>query len=456
MKKITLSLYAVALALLALPASCEREPIDEPVVPTFELALRLEYPEGFAPAPGVRVTLRNTITGTIDETTTDADGLASFTAIAGVYEATGAEERTDEVYRYLLNGLKGDITITADWSGDEIVLPLTLTTIAKPVEGDYSALGKLIIKELYIGGCQKDDGSGSFQRDPYMIIYNNSSQPATIENLAFGALFPHNAHATNNFLVDGVLTYADLGWLPSAYGAWYIPNADTLAPGEQRIIAMNGALDHTQTYRNSVNLANPAYYVAYHPESGYTNTTYHPAPSELIPTSHYLRAIRLPNVTANAWTFSVNSPAFLLFAPASGTSLVDFAANPDNLVLHGASASQVAIKVPVDWVVDGVEVYAKGEAASKKRLTPAVDVGYIDYTNAQGYTVYRNVDKVATEAILSNAGKLVYGYSLGVEATDPSGIDAEASLKNGAHIIYKDSNNTTNDFHMRSRASLRD
>jgi hypothetical protein len=67
------------------------------------------------------------------------------------------------------------------------------------------------------------------------------------------------------------------------------------------------------------------------------------------------------------------------------------------------------------------------------------------------------VDKTATEAILGNAGKLVYGYSLGYEeSTDPSGIDAEASIKNGAHIIYKETNNTTNDFHQRSQASLRD
>jgi hypothetical protein len=85
-----------------------------------------------------------------------------------------------------------------------------------------------------------------------------------------------------------------------------------------------------------------------------------------------------------------------------------------------------------------------------------VNVGYISYTNNYGNTLYRNVDKAATEAILGNAGKLVYNYSLGVgESTDPSGIDAEASIRNGAHIIYKETNNTTQDFHQRSRASLR-
>jgi len=40
--------------------------------------------------------------------------------------------------------------------------------------------------------------------------------------------------------------------------------------------------------------------------------------------------------------------------------------------------------------------------------------------------------------------------------TDISGIDAEASLKNGAHIIYMDTNNSTNDFHERLKCSLRE
>jgi hypothetical protein len=46
---------------------------------------------------------------------------------------------------------------------------------------------------------------------------------------------------------------------------------------------------------------------------------------------------------------------------------------------------------------------------------------------------------------------------LGVDgSTDGSGIDAEASMKNGAHIVFIDTNNSTNDFHERQKCSLRD
>jgi hypothetical protein len=113
--------------------------------------------------------------------------------------------------------------------------------------------------------------------------------------------------------------------------------------------------------------------------------------------------------------------------------------------------------VPTSWILDGIEVYnAGGENVSKKRLTADIDAGYVSLTNKLGHTLYRNVDKEATEALPENAGKLVYNYALGVgNSTDPSGIDAEASIKQGAHIIYQDTNNSTNDFHERQKFSIR-
>lgn len=82
-------------------------------------------------------------------------------------------------------------------------------------------------------------------------------------------------------------------------------------------------------------------------------------------------------------------------------------------------------------------------------------------TNKLGYSIYRNVDKEATEALPENEGKLVYNYGLGTTtinggtSTDLSSIDAEASIANGAHIIYMDTNNSMNDFHQRRVASLK-
>ena len=71
-------------------------------------------------------------------------------------------------------------------------------------------------------------------------------------------------------------------------------------------------------------------------------------------------------------------------------------------------------------------------------------------------------DGDAYAIIEGNKDKLVYNYAMGtvdIESkhgtTDPSGIDAEASMTNGAVIIYKDTNNSGNDFHLRQKSSLR-
>ena len=80
-------------------------------------------------------------------------------------------------------------------------------------------------------------------------------------------------------------------------------------------------------------------------------------------------------------------------------------------------------------------------------------------TVGKGRSAYRNVDKEATEALPENAGKLVYNYSLGTAdeggSTDPSGIDAEASIAAGAHIIYSQTNDSGKDFHQRKIVSLK-
>jgi hypothetical protein len=450
MKKITFYLYVAAFALLVLPASCDKTPEENPVK-TFDLAVRLTYPEGFAPAADVKVTLRNTITGSVDEKATNAEGAATFTVTAGVYEAAATERRSVNGSLFLFNGVNS-ITVADDYAGNT---PLSITLTE-------SKASQIIIKEVYTGGCPKDDGSGAFQRDPYVIIYNNTDVPTTLDNLAIGGPLPANAQGSNAFIgTDGKLSYENEGWMPSGFGVWQFREAVTIGAGQQVVIALNAAINHTNpggtltVYSQSINFANPAYYVT-HDLEVWNNSTYYPSPSEVIPTSHYLKAYKLAGATGNAWVLSTTSPGFFFFRPADGIDLGAYAATETNRVTT-TSASQVALKVPVDWIFDGVESFLKGNTGNKKRFPASIDAGYVYHSSGSGYTIYRNVDKEATEAIPENAGKLVYGYSLGTEdSTDPSGIDAEASSKAGARIIYQDTNNSTNDFHLRSRASLRD
>ena len=320
---------------------------------------------------------------------------------------------------------------------------------------------QIIIKEIYNGGCPMDEGTDMFHMDKCIILYNNCPQQAVVNNLCFGMATPYNAESPSINTIygeDGRLVYESEGFTPAQNAIWYYPHSLVIEPYTQVVINVHGAIDNTQTYSQSVNYANKDYYCMYDPESGYNNTKYYPTPADVIPTSHYLKTVKYGQ--GNAWPLSTTAPALFIFQPQN-MDPVTFANNADNLwYAPGVAQTPVyaCVKVPNEWIIDAVEVFnAAKKEDSKKRLTADLDVSYVYLTNKLGHSLYRNVDKEMTESLAENNGKLVYGYALGVDgSTDASGIDAEASMRNGAHIIFQDNNNRSEDFHERQKCSLRE
>lgn len=370
--------------------------------------------------------------------------LALFTLIA-----VNAQAQTWRMVITMTNGDKEEIS-TEDIRGIEYV--------QSTVHQEDKNADQIIIKEIYNGGVMLDDGSKSYHFDKCIILYNNCPQQAVVNNLCFGFCSPYNAQGNNNnYSENGKLSYESLGFIPALNGIWYYPHSLVIEPYSQVVVNVHGAIDNTQTVSNSVNYANKDYYCMYDPESGYDHTSYYPTPADVIPTSHYLKAIRYG--LGNGWALSNTAPAVYIFQTKNATPDV-YATSADNQWYDGGKSHQESghcIKVPNEWIIDGVEVYTNSKKDDcKKRLTADIDAGYVWLTNQMGHSLYRNVDKESTEALPENNGKLVYNYSLGVDSsTDPSGIDAEASIKNGAHIIYLDTNNSTADFHERQKCSLR-
>lgn len=333
-------------------------------------------------------------------------------------------------------------------------------------EPEYDTTGEnLIIKEINVGGC-KTDANKAYVWSKAITLYNNSAAKAEIKNVGIGILLPLNANATNNnYGEDGILTYEKEGWIPAGQGLWYFPETLTIEPYSDVVIAVNGAIDHinhpvvTSTTPEgtiisaSMDLTN-ADYAMYDPESQYINASAYPAPANA--------AIKTMKAavfaSANAWPVSVSSPALFLFKAPDDVDLPAYLSNEENILTVGGTAkSNLSCKIPMAWVIDGVELYQTTNVEkSKKRLPAVIDSGYGLYNNGAGYSAYRNVNKEATEAIAENAGKLVYDYADAIEGTaDASGIDAAASIKNGAKIVYIDTNNSTNDFHLRKAWSLK-
>lgn len=406
-----------------------------------KVVIQLNYPQSgsFSVIEGVKVVLKGN--GSVYEGLTDANGRATLNIPSDIYDISSSDARKSGTSIYNYNGLVTNKVVVKSWvDGDLINIDL-----------QESKSSQLVLKEIFVGGTPKDNASGAFTFDSYIIIYNNSDFDCTTTNLTIGAAAPliTTSNSQPFYGTDGKLNYENAGYIPTGSGIWYFPGTLTIKPGEQVVVALYNAVDNTTVHTKSINFANPNYYAMYDIASAYKNASYYVSPSALIPTSHYLKAIPLGG--GNAWTPSVQSPGFIIFEP-NGETPAQFMSNPNNVVQTSYR------KIPTDWILDGVEIFVLNNNNNKKRFTAAVDAGSVPFVNGKGYTVYRNVDEAATLALPSNAGKIVYGYDLGSLSidgnTDPSNINAEASIRNGARIIYKDSNNSTNDLHLRLKASL--
>ena len=427
-------------------ASCKKEPKQQPI----EVAVQL-FCEGAAfEVEGVAVTLTDA-TGIGYEETTDASGFAYFNVLPGQYSATALHKEVVDGERIAYSGQNTDILVAKG-----LVEPFQVV-LNKVVSQ------QIIIKEFYNGGCPNDDGAGFYGSDQYVILYNNSPDPADASNIVFAHGMPYEPQTTNQyFQEDGTLLYENLDWIPAGSALWWFENPVTIEPYSQIVVVFKQAIDHSQVAAAAPDLSKAEYYWMSNKDipAYQMGNTYQV--SENIPSSHYLTGYAF-GMTPMGWALSSSSPVFFIGRMDSATADA-LCKDTDGLdKTLGAMAAFYSLKFPKSAFVDGIEIWPAGnEDNCRHRLSADVNSGHLSLTPKLGYTAYRNVDKEATEALPENEGKLVYNYAggTGSEAddnlsTDPSGIDAEASIKNGAHIIYLETNNTANDFHQRRVSSLK-
>ncbi|MDQ8006587.1 MAG: DUF4876 domain-containing protein [Pedobacter sp.] len=435
MKKIAYLMLFTMLVFL----SCKKDK----TVKVHSVTVQLAYPATSSLTVTADVVVKLTGKGTSFEAKTNVEGKAIFNVPTDIYEVSATDSRSNSGSAFIYNGVKSNVAIVDGWSADNVI----------KLDLIESKTSQIVIKELFMGGTPADD-TGVFNYDRYVVLYNNSNTAANLDNLCLATVAPYNAQLTNNayYGADGKLTYENENWMPAGQAIWYFQKNVVVEPGKQIVIALANSLNNTITYSKSVNLNNAAYYATYDLASFDHAATYRVA-GENIPTDHYLKTVKYG--TGAAWALSNTSPGFFIFNPQNTTPV----AFGNDVSQTSTITGYVSRKVPTSWIVDGVESYLLNNSNNKKRFLPSVDAGYVYHVNGNGYSLYRNVDEQATKAIAGNEQKLVHNYQFGTTAvggtTDPSGIDAEASIRNGARIIYKDTNNSTNDFHLRSRASLR-
>lgn len=327
----------------------------------------------------------------------------------------------DGLYRVNLSGRADDMVFNA--SADKVVLSGGTRTLSLNIS--VSKAGSIVIKEVYCGGCKKLPEEGNYQADQYVIVHNNYFETCYLDGLCFGTLSPYNSMGSNPWITTdpetGESTLPD--FVPVIQAVWQFPGDGDdfpLAPGEDAVVCLGGAIDHAAQYPLSVNLNKPDYFVCYN-TTYFPNTSYHPAPGSNVSVERYLDVV-IKMGKANAYTASISSPAIVLFR-AEGVSIQDHVADPDNITPVPGSMSDNVVKIPFEWIQDAVEVFDARSTDNKKRLVPSLDAGYVLQTDSfLGRSLMRRVDE-------------------------------EASAYSGYEVLA-DTNNSLNDFYETEKQSL--
>ena len=368
----------------------------------YTLTVATVWPEGDIVRSGAEVRVEDMNTGSRYISQTDTEGISRFSLPNGLYRINLSGKTDKEVF----NAAADKIVL----SGKDLGVNLNVIV---------SKAGSVVIKEIYCGGCKKYPQEGDYQADQYIILHNNDYKVQYLDGICFGTLSPYNATGSNPWIDESGLP----DFIPVIQAVWQFPGDGDdfpLQPGEDAVMCLRGAIDHTVQYPLSVNLNKPDYFVCYNP-TYFTNTAYHPAPGNLISQDRYLDVV-IKTGQANAYTMSNSSPAVVIFR-AEGMTIQEHVLNPDNVIQVPSSNVDRVVKVPFDWVLDAVEVFDGRSAANQKRLVSSLDAGYITLTDVfLGHTLMRSVDEAATA---------VAGYE-----------------------ILADTNNSLNDFYESEKQSL--
>lgn len=372
------------------------------------LSVRALWPEGYEACArgGVRVTAREFSSGNSYAAVTDGRGCVRFEIPRGIYRIAIAD-RTDGA---VFNGALEEVRLVA---GDlDLALPLV-----------YSKAGSIIFKEIYCGGCPMLPFEGTLQHDQYFVLHNNDTETQYLDGLCFGCLDPYTSAGTNNWVTtggDGQLVFREFA--PMNVCIWCFGGAGSdfpLAPGEDAVVAVRGAVDFTAEFPLSVDLNREEYFACFS-RLHFSNEALQLSPGDRIRSSHLLEVLKKVG-TSTAYTLAMQSPAVVIFRPEAGFDFDEYLADDSRCLERAPGSTLDCIKIPWEWVLDGVEVFYSTN--NNKRIPPAVDAGAFAFSvTGQGRSIHRRVDE-------------------------------EATAQNGFEV-FVDTNNSSEDFYERMTASL--
>lgn len=384
MKKV---IYMLTVTLSGILLSCTQfsDAIDTEVVGNIssKITINAIMPEG-VPAPETyQVKFNNYSEGYELVATADASGVVNVEdIIPGIYTITVSGEVSYDGFTYNCNGSLTNEQILRD-------------NLSYTIDVQASKSGNIIFKELYYCGSKTPSG-GSYFRDQYYELYNNSNEVQYLDGLCIGNLNPLTATANlpvwpDEYKDDHVF-FITIWQIPGTPG---VDMNYPLQPGESVLIAQMA--DNHQ--REDLNPACPVNLLSAEFET-YVNST---AIIKDNPAINMYCAF-WPSMTPQ-WLVTVFGGAYAIFFPEGEI-------NPNTYVSPvGATSKNKEVKI--DRIIDAVEL-VNDESKMKLKRVPAV------------------LDAGASTVGATYCGKSV---SRKIKETLPDG-----------RIIYMDTNNSSEDF----------
>lgn len=373
------------------------------------IQVKLDFPEEFADMDRtpIVVNLRNTSNGVQYKSNCDANGIASFNAEYGFYEANFQHKHiADDGVIHIFNGRFENIVLSRETEA-QAATPF-------PMEIITATSAQLIIKEFYHFGCIGNDGK-NYTNDTYLSIYNNSNKVAYLDSICIGMVTPMNSATASKFIdKNGILldTLAldQMAWQFPGYGKDY-----PLQPGEECVIAYS-AINHKALHPNSIDLSKADF--AFWTEKKGIDMSSAQVQKPAIGVEH-LECIWRTKENTKAFPISNVAKAMILFKMEGITPEEYLKTKGSVTKIPDATTGLDYLRIPKQWVLDGIECVTSADK-NNKRLVTHVDAGYFFIEGGAagcGLAAIRKVEEVVD-------GRIIYqdtnNSTLDLETTVPS------------------------------------
>lgn len=344
-------IYIIILSILAVTAvsGCLEE-----TEKTITLDVTLTLPEDKADLnidmTQIEVSLQNKNIPFTYKSNPDKDGNVSFNVLPGKYDLVASAYFKST--RIAVNaGIPEFIAVDSKHFDVELI-----PTIPNP----------LIIRELYYQGSTTNNGEGQgkgYSKDTYFELYNNAGAgggTVYLDSICAATIYPANSTVSNNAWEGrDTIPIFQMFWMFPGDGATY-----PLKPGESCVVAIRAAVDHSKRATSKLPL-HKAHFGCYA-----DHLTMHEISAGVTPMVCYMAG------QGKGWGVSINSPAFVIFKPEQGVRRYRERSDIWERYEPGKSSGTKYWHIAKDWIIDGVECFAKPDGGLK-RLPGCVDASYI-------------------------------------------------------------------------------